>query len=364
MNRLLGAGLWAVMGIGMAAVLGCAGDAPTAPDPATFQTPRLFATLPDCAPTPDGMDIDPQGNLIVACPNYGDQSKPACLLKIGRDRKVAKWVEVPPLKATGVSCPMGIQFAPDGDLYVCDNQGWPGTPEGAFQGRILRMRIKGDRVVKTTVVACGMEHPNGIRIRDGYAWVTQSLMTKVKHPTGLLVSAVYRFKLDDENVKVSNTLADPQIVTTFITLTKDCQYGADGLVFDKAGNLYVGNFGDGAIHKIAIGADGKATSNVVWAKNLLQMRTTDGICMDAAGNLYVADFSENAVAVVAPDATVRRIAQSPDSDGAKGELDQPGEPIVWNGMLVVTCFDKVTGPDKVNTKHDKPYTMSMLKPVD
>ena len=83
-------------------------------------------------------------------------------------------------------------------------------------------------------------------------------------------------------------------------------------------------------------------------------------CIDSRGNLYVADFSENAVAVVTPSGKVCRIAKSPDSDGGNGELDQPGEPIVWNGKLVVTCFDKVTGPDKVNTKHDKPYTMSEL----
>ncbi len=366
MSRVQRAGrtvVGAVLGIGVASMLGCSGTGSPAPDAGGLQTPRLFALLPDCAPTPDGMDVDPQGNLIVACPNYADPSKPACLLRIGKDRKVAKWVEVPVLPETGVACPMGIQFGPDGDLYVCDNQGWTGSEKGAPRGRILRLRIQGDRVVQTTVVAEGMEHPNGVRIRDGHAWVTQSLMTRVKQPSGLLVSAVDRFKLDDTNVRVTNTLADPQIVTTFVTLNKDCQYGADGIVFDQAGTLYVGNFGDGAIHKIAIGADGKATSNVVWAKDLPRMRTTDGICIDAAGNLYVADFSENAVAVVAPDATVRRIAQSPDSDGARGELDQPGEPIVWNGMLVVTCFDKVTGPDKVNTKHDRPYTMSVLQLV-
>ncbi len=337
------------------ALLGCAGAA-------GLREPRLFVVLPDFCPTPDGMDVHPQGDLVVACPNYADQSKPACLIRIDRDRKVSKWVDVPVLPETGVACPMGIQFGPDGDLYVCDNQGWKGTPQGQFKGRILRLRIQGNSIVKTTVVAEGMEHPNGVRIRGGHAYVTQSLMTKVKDPSGLLVSAVYRFKLDDANVKVANTLEDKGIVATFLTRNKDCQYGADGLVFDAAGNLYVGNFGDGAIHKVAFGADGKATGSAVWAQDLPRMRTTDGICMDAKGNIYVADFSENAVAVVTPDGKVRRIAQSPDSDGSRGELDQPGEPIPWNGMVVVTNFDCVTGPDKVNTKHDRPHTMSVLAP--
>ncbi len=84
--------------------------------------------------------------------------------------------------------------------------------------------------------------------------------------------------------------------------------------------------------------------------------------IDAEGNLYIADFCDNAVARVAPNGKVTRIAQSPDSDGLHGELDQPGEPIIWKGKLVVTCFDLVTGPDKVNTKHEMPATLSELEP--
>ena len=322
-----------------------------------MHTSKLFAQLPDYCPTPDGMAIAPDGDLVVACPNYADQAKKACLIKISKDRKIRKWVEVPPLAETGVACPMGIEFGPDGDLYVCDNQGWMGDPKGQSKGRILRLRIKNNAVESCIVVAEGMEHPNGVRVRNGHLYVTESLMSKVKDPSGLLVSGVYRFKLDDRNVKVNNTLDDANLIATFITRNKACQYGADGLAFDPAGNLYVGNFGDGAIHKVTFSPDGKVAGNVVWVVDLKEMRTTDGIGFDARGNLYVADFSENAVAVVTPDAKVYRIAKSPDSDGSKGELDQPGEPIVWNGKLIITCFDVVTGPDKVNTKHDWPFTI-------
>jgi len=91
------------------------------------------------------------------------------------------------------------------------------------------------------------------------------------------------------------------------------------------------------------------------------MRTTDGICIDDAGNIYVADFSENAVCVVRPDGSVEVLARSPDCDGSKGGLDQPGEPIVRGNQLVVTCFDMVTGPDKVNSGHDAPYTIAYIE---
>lgn len=327
-----------------------------------MQKPKLFALLPEYVCTPDGMAIDREGNLILACPNYADPNKPGCILKIDENKNIKKWIDVPISEETGHAFPMGIAFGPDWDLYICDNQGWSGAPELQFKGRILRLRIKDDKVVKTTIVAEGMEHPNGMRIHGNYVYVTHSMLSRVKDPSGLLVSCVYKFGLDDENIKVTNTLEDKNILTTFLTLNKDIQYGVDGIEFDKAGNLYVGNFGDGAVHKITFNDDGTVKENKVWAKDPAQLTSTDGMIIDAEGNLFIADFCANAVAKVTPDGKVIRIAQSPDTDGFNGELDQPGEPIIWKGKLILTCFDLVTGPQQVNTGHEMPATMSELEP--
>jgi len=322
---------------------------------------KLFMTLPEYVCTPDGMAIDKEGNLILACPNFADPSMPGCICRIDANRNISKWFDVPVLEETGCARPMGIAFGPDGDLYICDNQGWSGDEKLQFKGRILRVRMNGSDIVKTTTVAYGMEHPNGIRIRGNYMYVTQSLMTKVKHESGKMVSCVYRFALDDENIEITNTLEDKNILTTFITHNPQCQYGADGIEFDEEGNLYVGNFGDGAVHKISFDENGNVKENIVWAKDPSQLKSTDGIVRDRDGNLYVADFSDNAIVKIYPDGRVERIAESPDSDGLNGELDQPGEPIVWNGMLVVSCFDLVTGPDKVNTRYELPATLAYLE---
>lgn len=327
-----------------------------------MQVPKLFAKLPDYVATPDGMAIDSEGNLIMACPNYADPSKPGCLVRFDSNRKACKWVDVPVSPETGHAFPMGIAFGPDGDLYVVDNQGWSGAPELVFKGRVLRLRIRDNKVVKTTVVAHGMEHPNGMRINRNHLYVTHSMLSRVKDPSGLLVSCVYRFRLDDENIAITNTLADPNIFTTFLTHNRDIQYGADGIEFDKFGNLYVGNFGDGAVHKITFKDDGTARDNTVWAQDPTQLKSTDGMIIDSEGNIYVADFCANAVARISPNGKVTRIAKSPDSDGLNGELDQPGEPIIWQGRLVVTSFDLVTGPQMVNTKHEMPATLSELDP--
>ena len=227
---------------------------------------------------------------------------------------------------------------------------------------MLRLRIRDNQVIKTTVIAYNMEHPNGIRIQGDYLYVTQSLTPKVKDPSGKLVSCVYRFHLDDEGIRVNNTLDDSNILVTFLTLNPDCQYGADGIEMDAEGNLYVGNFGDGAVHKVTFHADGTVKENVVWAKDPAQLQTTDGMTTDANGNIYVADFSANAIAKIDKTGKVTRIAQSEDTDGFNGELDEPGEPCFWNGMLVISCFDLVTGPDKVNTAHEMPATLSLLYP--
>jgi len=345
--------------------------------------PRLLVSLPDTCPTPDGMAVDADGNLVVACPNFADAAQPGCLIRVDRQRRVTPWVNVPPLAETGRACPMGIAFGPDGDLYVCDNQNWPtgNGPDGELnQGRLLRLRIRGGRIERTTVVAHQISHPNGVRVHEGHVYITVSLLPKVRRDDKLLLSGVYRFRLDDEAVALSNTLADPNLLVTFVTQNRDCQYGADGLAFDSQGNLLVGNFGDGALHKVTFDADGHVTGNTVFAKTDFatpmsdpnfqekmvrgKMRTTDGICIDARDNIYVADFSNNAVCRVDPQGRITVVAQSPDGDGSDGGLDQPGEPILWDGKLVVSNFDMVTGPDKVNTKHDKPYTLSYLELED
>ena len=341
---------------------------------------KLLVTLPDFCPTPDGMAIDGAGNLVVACPNFADTSYPGCVVRVSPDGQVTKWFDVPAHPETGKAYPMGIAFAENGDLFVCDNQNWPtgnGDQGELNQGRLLRLHIRDDKLVKTTVVASGISHPNGVRVHDGWVYVTVSMLPKVKRPDGLLTSAVYRFRPEDHAVQLANTLDDANLLTSFVTKNPDCQYGADGLVFDSKGNLFVGNFGDGALHKVTFDDDGNVAGKSVFAKTDMatpmsspqfakrmteaKMRTTDGICIDSSDNIYVADFSNNAVCRVDPQGEITVLAQSPDCDGSQGGLDQPGEPILWNGKLVVSCFDIVTGPDKVNTTHDKPFTLAWIK---
>ena len=320
--------------------------------------PKLFMELPDICPTPDGMAMDKDGNIILACPNYAENhAKPAVFMKIDKQDKISLYATCPVMEKTGVACPMGIDFGPDGGLYVCDNQGWSGSEKGQNEGRILKLTISDGKVTKTEIVAYGMSHPNGIKYKDGKLYVTMSLLPKIKSKE--LVSGLYRFDASDRDVKVNNDETDKNLFLSYKTYNMACQYGLDGLIFDSKGNLYVGNFGDGSVFKITFDEKGGVKSNSLFAKSP-NMRTTDGMCVDEKDNIYVADFSENAVCRVSQSGEVDIVAKSPDTDGADGGLDQPGEPIVRGRQLITSNFDMVTGPDKVNKKHDKPYTMSVM----
>lgn len=329
-----------------------------------MQVSKLFMTLPEeyvC--TPDGLEPDEvTGELLLACPNFADLSMPSCICRIDKDRNIRKWFDIPLNPETNEARAMGIAFGPDRDLYIVDNQGWlEDRADLQFQGRIIRVRMNGDEIEKVTTVAYGMEHPNGIRIKGEYMYVTQSYLHKVPGPDGKLMSCVYRFHLDDENIAITNTLEDKNIVATFVTHNPKCQYGVDGIVFGADGNLYIGNFGDGELYKLTLDEEGNVISNEPWAKNPSQLMTTDGMTLDKHGNIYIADFSANAIGKVDPQGNITRIAVSPDSDGLNGELDQPGEPCVWGDDIIISCFDLVVDDQKVNTAHEMPATLCMLK---
>ena len=162
-------------------------------------------------------------------------------------------------------------------------------------------------------------------------------------------------------VKVNNTLDDENLLVTIKTLNKDCQYGADGLAFDSKGNLYVANFGDATIHKITFDKDGNVEKQERFAKDEC-MKSIDGICIDKDDNIYAADFSANAICLITPEGKVSVLAKSPDCDGSKGGLDQPGEPIVRGEELIIANFDMVTGDDKLNSEHDDVQNLSVIRP--
>ncbi|WP_199240698.1 hypothetical protein KFZ70_15465 [Tamlana fucoidanivorans] len=309
---------------------------------------KLFANLPDFCPTPDAFDIAPDGSLIVSCPNFSDKHQNGVLIKITKSGVILKLADVPVLKESGKAQPMGIAFDEEGVLYVCDNQS---------KGRLLRMEFDGDTLQKTDVVAYNFTSINGIRYYNGALYVTQTKLPKFK--TKHMTSGVYRFKTTDRHIKIHNDSTDANLIYTEQTENPNRQAGLDGLVFDDAGHLIVGNLGDARLTKLVLNAQGTVVEKKLFAQ--LPLNTApDGINKDKKGNVYVAGFAQNQIFKIDAQKNISLLAQYPDNDGADGGIDQPADLIVYEDKLVISNFDLMVAKGMVNKKHSKPYTLSFI----
>ena len=344
-------------GILLAALLvGCA-SSPRAAAPKA----ELLVALPDYCNTPDGMTLLPDKSIIVSVPNFNDETKPPLLMRITADNKAEKFYEFPtpyPGLPKGVDRigPMGIIAAPSGDLYLADMAYMKDKNQ---KSRLWKIAVKNGKVDKMVLVASGFNVANGLAIHDGFVYVTESVLEEESLP---LTSAVLRFKLGEENVQLKTPLkGDPHIIATFKSFRNDWRFGADGIEFDRKGNLFVGLFGEGVLHKLTFDKDGNVKSNEIFAKAPGKLINCDGMHRDAADNLYVADSAANAIQVVHPDGTVETLWQNDDvADKRTGQLDQPCEALIRGDEIIVSNMDWPF-PNFKNTKFQLPATLSVIK---
>lgn len=323
---------------------------------------ELLCELKEAWNTPDAMTLLPSGDVILSVPNFNDKTSPPVLVKITKDNKPELYYNLPPHPETGRAGPLGVCVAPNGDLYYADCQVFHNKEgaEGLLLGksRLVRIVVKDGKPVEAKDVVTGFNSSNAVYIRDGYIYVTETILEPESKP---LVSGVFRFKLGEEGIKLQSPLkSDPHLIATILTYNADIPFGADGATFDSKGNLYVGNFADGTVHKITFDASGKVASNKIFAKAPF-MRCCDGIFYDKkTDKIYVADSLSNAVQMVSMDGSVQCLAQDGNNDGSGGRLDQPCEVLVRGDEVLVTNMDFPV-PGGVNQTWDKPYTMSVIK---
>jgi sugar lactone lactonase YvrE len=110
---------------------------------------------------------------------------------------------------------------------------------------------------------------------------------------------------------------------------------ANGMVFDKQGStLYIADTARGAIWKLAIGGDGKAGQPALMAQSPL-LEGADGPAFDPQGNLWIAANERNAVVLVQPDGRAFDV-QKNDS---KGPLEFPTQVVFVGATAYVSNFD-------------------------
>jgi sugar lactone lactonase YvrE len=110
---------------------------------------------------------------------------------------------------------------------------------------------------------------------------------------------------------------------------------ANGIVFDKQGStLYITDTARGAIWKLAIGSDGKTDQPVLMTQSSL-LEGADGPAFDPQGNLWVAANERNAVVMVQPDGRAFDVQKN----GSKGPLEFPTQVVFVDATAYVSNFD-------------------------
>jgi sugar lactone lactonase YvrE len=321
--------------------------------------PSLFLDLPEEANGPDGMTMAPNGNILVACPNFVNPEHPGIIIEVDKANKWTTFSTAPVHPETKKGHPMGMDFGPDGNLYYADNQYFN---DKDYKSRLMRVTVKDGKAVKTDVVVDGFKLSNAVIWKGNDVFVSDTFRDVEGKPG---VSCIFKISLDEMNagvVELKHSEDDPHIIASFVTVPNDRGdvAGADGMTIDSTGCLYVGNFGDGVMSKICFDADGNVAGQKIISKAIT---CCDGIFCDlATDDIYITDSAKNAIHLMRPDGTMKQLWANGDSDGSDGLLDQPCEPIIRGDELIVVNFDFAT-PEwgLINQKPDDKHNLSVFK---
>lgn len=320
---------------------------------------ELFMDLPEYCNTPDGMTLGEDGNIYLSCPNFNNPVFPGLVMKISSQNELSIFYAMPAHPETKMACPMGLDFGPDGNLYIADNQYFYNSDH---KSRLIRIVFKDGKPVKSEIVAEGMNLANAVIWKGNNCFVSE---TRLNLDGDDSTSGIYRFTLDEMNLGTVNLKPgkeDSHLIADFKTAftNRGDWAGADGMTIDSEGNLYTGNFGNGVMSKISFNDDGSVKSNTIFVQDK-KMTCVDGIFYDATRNvIYVADSEKNAVRIVSMDGKVGTLSENTDTDGSEGGMDQPCEVLVRGDEMIIANFD-MPFPGLKNSKFDVPYTLSVIK---
>lgn len=326
--------------------------------------PKILVKPCDDCNTPDGMRLlKSTGEMFVACPNFNEKQFPGKIMKITPDNKWELVTMMPAHPDTKYACPMGMDFGPDGNLYVADNQYFY---DKNHKSRVLRVVMKDGKAIKVETAVDGFKLSNAVMFRGNDMFVTDTFFDRPDKPG---MSGVYRISLDEMNKGVVHLLPKDQAEKDphfFMAMhTKQIQdrkdwAGADGLTFDGQGNLYAGNFGDGTLYKATFNPDGSKKWSGVFVYDG-RWTCCDGIFYDKKRDcIFVADSEKNAVQVVwLPEGKLTTLWENDDNDGTAGLLNQPCEPALRGDELILVNFD-MPFPGLKNRTYDKCHTICVI----
>jgi sugar lactone lactonase YvrE len=178
---------------------------------------------------------------------------------------------------------LGIAFAPNGDLFLCDLK----------TASVLRLPAGSDRLETFAEGACGrrLRIPNALAFdADGRLYVSDSHGFKEPGP------GIFRFEPDGGGG---------------LWCAASFNFANGVAIAPDGGSLLVAETFANRVLRIAIREDGSAGDPEVVAT--LPGFLPDGLAFDAVGNLYVGCYEPSAILRVAPDGVVRALVADPEA---------------------------------------------------
>ena len=327
--------------------------------------PTLFSRFGENVVVLDGLTQNAKGDIYFSVPNYLDKTYPPIIMR--RCAEKGRWsilIQAKLNAKTNRAGPMGIELGPDGNLYYADNQYFF---DKNYQSRIMRIVLdKSGNPLRIEPVVEHLKLANAVRFYKDELFFSDSCFDLPDANRG----GVFRVPMSAfakgpvQLLDQKDAGKDPYFVGATDTVklpVREDHTGADGLCIDKAGNLFFGTFGDAHFYTQKRNADGTYSKPELLYYNPAVWSCCDGICYDPDRDwVIITDSARNAVRYW--DVKARKLGliwQNGDNDGATGLLDQPCEPMLWKGKLLVVNFD-MTFPGLMNTKNDEVHTISVI----
>lgn len=313
-----------------------------------------FSTLITTPLAIEGLTNDDQGNLYA--PGRSVNAGEACpVWRVALDNPVLTVVGlIPAPSATGTCSPSGLAFGRDGNLYVTQTD------------RIYRFVPSATGTPPTaTLFASGVPNTNGLAFdKAGNLWTgdgTTGQGRVWKISTAGVVTEVFRIQPMANEVNLVAGVGGVgrdirSLPTGTITVTPTSRNAtntagsqplvANGLAFDRRGDLFIADTARGAIWKVRLRSDGSVasrmgcdttfTANTVCLGSILvahpYLEGADGLVLDVAGNIWVAANERNAIVFVyARGSVVEVFRNSPDPVTQlrnTGPLETPASPVL------------------------------------